>query len=85
MTIAFPGEPNAPGFLPLIPPRSTREVPEQPDHRRSLDDNRVESIFGKLNQQRRIATHYDKTVLPFKSFHNLATALFWMKFFVNAA
>ena len=31
-------------------------------------------MFGKLKQQRRIATHYDKTILSFESFLNLAAA-----------
>jgi transposase len=34
-------------------------------------------MFGKLKQQRRIATRYDKTVLPFDSFLNLAAARLW--------
>jgi len=36
-------------------------------------------------QQRRIATRYDKTVLSFESFLNLAAARLWLKSFVNAA
>lgn len=45
-----------PGILPIIPPRSNRKVPEHPDYRRYRDRNRVERMFGKLKQQRRIAT-----------------------------
>ena len=41
------------------------------------DRNRVERMFGKLKQQRRIATRYDKTVLSFESFLNLAAARLW--------
>jgi transposase len=62
------------GILPIIPPRSNRKVPEHPDYRRYRDRNRVERMFGKLKQQRRIATRYDKTVLSFESFLNLAAA-----------
>ncbi|MGB3797308.1 MAG: IS5 family transposase [Alteraurantiacibacter sp.] len=51
------------GILPIIPPRSNRKVPEHPDYRRYRDRNRVERMFSKLKQQRRIATRYDKTVL----------------------
>jgi transposase len=43
------------GILPIIPPRSNRKVPEHPDYRRYRDRNRVERMFGKLKQQRRIA------------------------------
>ncbi|MEG8224166.1 transposase, partial [Sphingomonas sp. HH69] len=44
-----------------------------------------ERMFGKLKQQRRIATRYDKTVLSFESFLNLAAARLWLKSFVNTA
>ena len=42
-------------------------------------------MFGKLKQQRRIATRYDKTILSFASFINLAAARLWLKAFVNTA
>jgi transposase len=73
------------GILPIIPPRSSRKVPEHPDYRRYRDRNRVERMFGKLKQQRRIATRYDKTVLSFQSFLNLAATRLWLKSFVNTA
>lgn len=71
--------------LPIIPPRANRKVPEHPDYRRYRDRNRVEHMFGKLKQQRRIATRYDKTVLSFESFLNLAAARLGLKSFVNAS
>jgi transposase len=58
------------GILPIIPPRSNRKALVHPDYRRYKDRNRVERMFGKLKQQRRIATRYDKTVLSFESFLN---------------
>lgn len=73
------------GILPIIPPRSNRKAPVHPDYRRYKDRNRIERMFGKLKQQRRIATRYDKTVLSFESFLNLAAARLWLKSFVNAA
>ena len=73
------------GILPIIPPRSNRKTPVHPDYRRYKDRNRVERMFGKLKQQRRIATRYDKTVLSFESFLNLAAARLWLKSFVNTA
>jgi len=73
------------GILPVIPPRSNRKMPEHPDYRRYKDRNRVERMFGKLKQQRRIATRYDKTALSFESFLNLAAARLWLQSFVNAA
>jgi transposase len=71
------------GILPIIPTRSNRRVPVHPDYRRYKDCNRVERMFSKLKQQRRIATRYDKTVLSFERFLNLAAARLWLKSFVN--
>lgn len=73
------------GILPVIPPRSNRKAPEHPDYRRYKDRNRIERMFAKLKQQRRIATRYDKTALSFASFLNLAAARLWLKSFVNTA
>ncbi|MBW8296594.1 transposase [Sphingopyxis sp.] len=73
------------GILPIIPPRSNHKVPDHPDYRRYKDRNRVERMFGKLKQQRRIATRYDKTLLQFESFLNLAATRLWLKSFVNTA
>ena len=58
--------------MPIIPPRLHRKAPEHPDYRRYKDHNRVARLFGKLKQQRCIATRYDKTVLAFESFLNPA-------------
>ena len=66
---------------PVIPPRSNCKVPQHPDYRRYRD--RVERMFGKLKQERRIATRYDKTVLSFESFFNLVAARPCLKSFVN--
>ena len=44
-----------------------------------------ERMFGKLKRQHRIATRYDKTVLSFERFLNLAAARLWLKAFVNTA
>lgn len=44
------------GILPIIPPRSIRKVSEHSDYRCYRDRNRVERMFCKLEQQRRIAT-----------------------------
>ena len=73
------------GILPIIPPRSNRKVPEHPDYRRYRDRNRIERLFNKLKQARRIATRYDKTALSFASFLNLASVRLWLKSYVNRA
>lgn len=71
------------GVLPIIPPRSNRKAPAHPDYRRYWESNRVERMFGKLKQQRRIATRYDKTAFSFASFLNLAAVRLRLKSFVN--
>ncbi len=73
------------GILRIIQPRSNRKVPEHPDYRRYRDRNHVERMFGKLKQQRRIATRNDKTILSFESFLNLAADRLWLKSFINTA
>ena len=73
------------GILPIIPPRSNRKAPEHPDYRRYKDATASSACSAKLKQQRRIATRYDKTVLSFESFLNLAAARLWLKSFVNTA
>ena len=71
--------------LPIIPARSNRKVPEHPDYHRYRDRNRVGRMFGKLKQQRRIVTRYDKTILSFESLLNLAATRLWLKSVVNTA
>lgn len=71
------------GILAIIPPRSNRKVPEHPDYRRYRDRNRAERTFRKLKQKWRIATSYDKTVLSFESFFNLAAVRLWLNSFIN--
>lgn len=72
------------GISPIIPPRSNHKAPVHPDYRHYKDRNRIERMFGKLKQQRRIATRYDKSILSFESFLNLAAVRLGLKSFVNA-
>ncbi|NVN05365.1 IS5 family transposase [Asaia spathodeae] len=73
------------GILPVIPSRKGRSTPQNTDWQRYRDRNRIERMFNHLKQMRRIATRYDKTVLSFISFLNLAAARLWIRSFVNAA
>ena len=73
------------GILPVIPPRSNRIEPVPCDYRRYKDRNRVERMFNRLKQFRRIATRYDKTATSFLAFLNLAAVRIWMPAFVNMA
>ena len=71
------------GILPVIPSRKGRSTPQNTDWRRYRDRNRIERMFNKLKQMRRIATRYDKTALSFMSFLNIAAARLWIRSFVN--
>ncbi|UVI40863.1 IS5 family transposase (plasmid) [Qipengyuania spongiae] len=73
------------GISPIIPPHSNRKEPEHFNYRRYRHRNRIERMFGKLKQQRRIAARYDEIVLSFESFLNLAASRLWLKSYVNAA
>lgn len=72
------------GILPILPPCANRKVPEHPDYRRYRNRNRFERMFANLKQQCRIATRYDKMILPFESSLNLAAVRLWLTSFVNA-
>ncbi|MET0241366.1 MAG: transposase [Sphingobium sp.] len=71
------------GILPIIPPRSNRRQPIPCDFRRYRDRNRIERMFGHLEQFRRVATRYDKTAISFLAFLCLAATRIWLKDIVN--
>jgi len=73
------------GILPIIPPKANRKEAIACDFRSYKDRNRVERMFNKLKQFRRIATRYDKTAVSFLGFLALAAAQLWMPTFVNTA
>jgi len=71
------------GILPVIPPKANRKEPIACDFRAYKDRNRVERMFNKLKQFRRIATRYDKTAVSFLGFLALAAAKIWLPTYVN--
>ena len=73
------------GILPIIPPKANRREPIACDFRRRRGRNRIKRMFRHVKHQRRIATRYDKTVLSFASFLNLAAIRQWLSNFVNKA
>ena len=48
------------GVEPVIPPKSNRVDPEPYDAAAYRERNRVERLFAKLKEFRRVATRYDK-------------------------
>lgn len=67
------------GTIPVIPGRRNRKRPIQYDKRRYKDRWRVEAMFCRLKDFRRIATRYDKLARNFLSAVSLAAAVaFWL-------
>ena len=63
------------GIKPCIPGRKSRIEPVKYDKRR----NRIEIMFGRLKDWRRVATRYDRCPKVFLSVVALAaTVLFWL-------
>jgi transposase len=66
------------GTIPVIPGRRNRKRPIQYDERRYKDRWRVEAMFCRLKDFRRVATRYDKLARNFLSAVALAAAIaFW--------
>jgi transposase len=69
--------------LPVIPPKANRKEPTACDFQAYRDRNRIERMFNRLAQSRRIATRYDTTAISFLAFLSLAAVRIWLPFFVN--
>ena len=64
---------------PCIPGRKSRGKPIKPDKRRYKRRNRIEIMFGRLKDWRRVATCYDRRPKVFLSAVALAaTVIFWL-------
>ena len=70
------------GICPVIAPKANRKNPPVCDFRAYKDRNRIERMFNRLKQFRRIATRYDKTRRSFGAFLALAAAKIWLPYFV---
>jgi transposase len=67
------------GTTPVIPGRINRKRPIRHDRRRYRDRWRIEAVFCRLKDFRRIATRYDKLAANFLSAVALAAAVaFWL-------
>ncbi|WP_246715478.1 transposase [Rhizobium sp. BK512] len=71
------------GIRPVIPPRAGRKNPPGCDYHAYKDRNRIERMFNRMKQFRRIATLYDKTKTSFAAFLTIAAAKIWLPYFVN--
>lgn len=67
------------GIKACIPGRKSRKKPIKHDKRRYKRRNRIEIMFGRLKDWRRIATRYDRCPVVFLSAIALAAiVLFWL-------
>uniref|UniRef100_UPI000A445E30 transposase n=1 Tax=Rhizobium nepotum TaxID=1035271 RepID=UPI000A445E30 len=66
------------GIRPVIPPKANRKNPPPCDFKAYKDRNRIERMFNRLKQFRRIATRYDKTRKSFEAFLALASVKLWL-------
>ncbi|ALN71868.1 hypothetical protein M673_04025 [Aureimonas sp. AU20] len=73
------------GVLPVIPSKANRRAPAACDFKQYRDRNRIERMFNRLKQARRIATRYDKTASSFLAFLSLAASRMWLSDYVNRA
>ena len=66
-------------ICPCIPGRKKRKTPVRNDKRRYERRNRIEIMFGRLKDWRRVATRYDRCPQTFFSAIALAaTVIFWL-------
>ena len=67
------------GICACIPGRKQRKAPVKYDKRRYKRRNRIEIMFGRLKDWRRVATRYDRCPKAFFSAVALAaTVIFWL-------
>jgi transposase len=70
---------NDKGIRPCIPSRKSRAGTVHYDRRRYHRRNRLEIMFGRLRDWRRVATRYDRCPQTFLSAVALAaTVIFWL-------
>lgn len=70
---------QAKGITPCSPGRKSRNKTIKYDKRRYKRGNRIEIMFGRLKDWRRVATRYDRCPMVFLSAIALAaTVFFWL-------
>jgi transposase len=67
------------GTKPCIPGRKSRDRPIRHDKRRYKRRHRIEMMFGRLKDWRRVATRYDRCpVVLLSAIALAATVMFWL-------
>jgi transposase len=74
---------NFNGIEAVIPPKSNRKTAILYDTDKYKNRNRIERMFNKLKNWRRVATRYDKTATSFLGFITIAAIHQWLPAFVH--
>jgi transposase len=64
--------------MPCIPGRKSRITPVKYDKRRYRSRSRIEIMFGRLKERRRVAARYDRCPTVFFSAVALAATVIWL-------
>jgi transposase len=67
------------GLQAVIPFRKNRVVRLEIDRQKYKERNVIERFFGKLKENRRVATRYDKAAAYFAGFLTLAAIKTWLR------
>lgn len=70
---------DAKGITPVIPPKSNRLESVVYDQERYKQRNKVERLFNKLKQFRRVATRYEKLKANFLAFVTVALIVIMLR------
>ena len=71
---------RAKGIAPCIPSKAFCKIPIDHDRMLNLQRHRIENMFGKLKDWRRIHTRYDRCAHTFFSAITIAaTVIFWLR------
>lgn len=67
------------GITPCIPPRSNRKIQYHYDKELYRQRHKIENVFGRIKDWRRIATRYDRCAHTFMSAISIAaTVCYWL-------
>ena len=70
---------TARGITPCIPSRTNRKIPIPHDKALYRQRHKIENMFGRLKDWRRVATRYDRCAHTFFSAIAIAaTVIFWL-------
>ncbi len=67
------------GTTPCIPPRKNRKVQHHYDKELYRQRHKIENVFGRIKDWRRVATRYDRCAHTFMSAISIAaTCCYWL-------